>query len=577
MSPALKISIGQCSDKGHKAINQDFHGAYIPNEPLLSSKGIAVALADGISSSNVSQIASEFAVRGFLEDYYCTSDAWSVKTSAQRVLTATNSWLHSQTEHSQHRFDKDRGYVCTFSALIIKSATAHLFHVGDARIYRVLKHKLEQLTTDHRIYISPEQNYLGRALGIGAHLEIDYQAIPLEKADIFMLVTDGVYEHVDDSFIAQTIDDCAGDLDSAAKILVEEALFRGSADNLTVQIVRIDAISHLGTGEIQQQLTQLALPPLLAARMDFDGYKILREIHSSHRSHLYLAQDSETGAVVIIKIPSIDLRGDPAYLENFLMEEWVARRVDNAHIMKAIVQTRKRNYIYLVLEYIDGQTLAQWMIDHPKPELETVRGIVEQIAKGLRALHRAEMLHQDLRPENIMIDASGTVKIIDFGSTQVAGISEVFSTAQTNVRGTVQYAAPEYFLGASGSPRSDIFSLGVIAYQMLTGKLPYGAEVAKCRTQAAQDKLVYASVLSQERSIPIWIDGVLKKAVHLNPAKRYEDLAEFIYDLRHPRKEFLDKHRPPLAERNPIIFWKIISVVLLIIIIVLIGMQSSIK
>src|SRR3990172_6244224 len=124
MSGQLKISVGQHSDKGRKEINQDFHGVYIPKEPLLTSKGIAIALADGISSSDVSQIASEAAVTGFLEDYFCTSETWSVKKSAQRVLMATNSWLHSQTQQSQHRYDKDRGYVCTLSAMVIKSTTA---------------------------------------------------------------------------------------------------------------------------------------------------------------------------------------------------------------------------------------------------------------------------------------------------------------------------------------------------------------------------------------------------------------------------------------------------------------------
>ena len=133
----LKISAGQYSDKGRKESNQDFHGLYVPNEPQLSSKGIAIALADGISSSQVSQVAAQSAVTGFLEDYYCTSEAWSVRTSAERVLVATNSWLHSQTQQSQHRYDKDRGYVCTFSGMIIKSTTAHLFHVGDTRIYQL--------------------------------------------------------------------------------------------------------------------------------------------------------------------------------------------------------------------------------------------------------------------------------------------------------------------------------------------------------------------------------------------------------------------------------------------------------
>src|SRR3954470_7494586 len=144
MPRALQISVGQHSDKGRKPANQDFHGVLVPDEPLLSLKGIAIVLADGISSSNVSHIASESAVKSFLTDYYCTSESWSVKNSAQRVLAATNSWLHSQTRRSQYAYDK--GYVCTLSAMVIKSATAHVFHVGDSRIYRVSGNTLEQLT-----------------------------------------------------------------------------------------------------------------------------------------------------------------------------------------------------------------------------------------------------------------------------------------------------------------------------------------------------------------------------------------------------------------------------------------------
>ena len=137
------------------------------------------------------------------------------------------------------------------------------------------------------------------------------------------------------------------------------------------------------------------------------------------------------------------------------------------------------------MEFVDGQTLTQWMIDNPKPDLETVRGIVEQIARGLRAFHRMEMLHQDLRPENIMIDKTGTVKIIDFGSTGSPAWSRPRRPpARDDILGTAQYTAPEYFLGESGSPRSDLFSLGVITYQMLTGRLPYGAQVARARTRS---------------------------------------------------------------------------------------------
>ena len=565
MPRELKISIGQCSDKGRKAINQDFHGALIPKEPLLSVKGIAVVLADGISSSNVSQIASQSTVKGFLTDYYCTSESWSVKTSAQRVIAATNSWLHAETRRSQHasEYDRDKGYVCTLSAMVIKAAAAHIFHVGDSRIYRVNGKSLEQLTEDHRVHLSSAQSYLGRAMGANPQIEIDYRLVPLEKNDIFLLATDGVYAHAGPKFIAQTIKDNAADLDAAAKAIVAEAYKNGSDDNLTAQIVRID---ELPTGEARELFglaAELPLPPLLEARAVFDGYRIVREVHGSSRSHIYLAVDTETEELVILKTPSVELGGDPAYLKRFMMEEWVAKRINSAHVLKPTTQTRKRSYLYVVTEYIDGQTLTQWMIDNPKPNLETIRRIVEQIARGLLAFHRMEMIHQDVRPDNIMIDKTGTVKIIDFGSTKVKGVVEAAPAINhDDILGTVQYAAPEYFVGESGTSRSDIFSLGVITYQMLTGRLPYGAEIAKTRTKSQQRKLRYETALDDGREIPAWIDEILKKAVHIDPYKRYEEVSEFTYSLRNPSKNDLNARPAPLIERNPLLFWKCLSLIL---------------
>ena len=573
MAHALKISAGQYSDKGRKETNQDFHGIYVPTEPQLSSKGIAIALADGISSSDVSHVASQYAVTGLLEDYYCTSDAWSVKTSAVRILNATNSWLHSQTQKSHYRYDKDKGYVCTLSALVIKSNTAHIFHIGDSRIYVLRGNSLEQLTSDHRVWVSSTQSHLNRALGINHQMEIDYQTLQIEKGDVFVLATDGVYEHADARFIATAIQatgDAFNDLDGAAKAIVDEALRRGSTDNLTIQIVRIEDLPQQEAGEMYKHLYELPFPPVLEARAEFDGYRIVRELHGSSRSHVYLAVDGETNGLVVIKTPSIDLQGNTDYLERFLTEEWVARRINSAHVLKACPPTRKRNFLYVVTEFIEGKTLAQWMLDNPKPDLETVRGIVEQVGKGLRAFHRLEMLHQDLRPNNIMIDGTGTVKIIDFGATRVASIMETAAGAgREDILGTAQYTAPEYFLGESGSPVSDIFSLGVITYQMLSGRLPYGAEVAKSRTRSAQRNLQYASVLHEDREIPAWIDGVLRKAVHVSPARRYDELSEFLYDLRHPNAAFLSKTRAPLLERNPVAFWKGVSLVLALLLLAL--------
>jgi serine/threonine protein kinase len=311
--------------------------------------------------------------------------------------------------------------------------------------------------------------------------------------------------------------------------------------------------------------------------MQFDGYEILRELHHSSRSHVYLARDLESGQQVALKTPSVDLRDDAAYLERFLMEEWIARRVDSPHILKACAQTRPRGALYLAMEYVEGQTLAQWMRDNPQPDLERVRDILEQIARGLRALHRLEMLHQDLRPNNIMLDSNGTVILIDFGSVRVAGIAELGDVLeQQHLLGTAQYTAPEYFLGEAGTPQSDQFSLGVIAYQMLSGALPYGTAVARTTTRAAQHKLSYQPMRSEHGGIPTWVDEAVRRAVQPSPHKRYDDISEFIYDLRHPNPQYLRQSRPPLLERNPVAFWQGLCALLLLIVIALAGTHPGI-
>ncbi len=575
MTRQLSVTVGQYSDKGRKKVNQDFHGSFIPQEPLLTSKGIAVALADGISSSQVSHVASEATIRGFLMDYFCTSETWSVKKSVQHVLTATNSWLYSQSQRSEHRYNKDKGYVCTFSGIVLKSTTAHVFHIGDSRIYRIRDNQIELLTQDHRNWVSKTESYLSRAMGVKQAFEIDYHSFDLAPGDSFILTTDGVYEFVSEDYMSEVINQNNRDLDSVAKQVVDYALEQGSDDNLSLQIVHIDDLPIHDTDEVYQQLTELPFPPMLEARMVFDGYTIIRSLHATSRSHVYLAMDVESNELVVIKTPSVALQTDPAYLERFLMEEWIARRINSPNVLKPIIQTRKRQYLYTVMEYIDGQTLGQWMRDNPHPDMTRVRNIVGQIAKGLMAFHRLEMLHQDLRPENIMIDSTGTVKIIDFGSTKVAGLTEISSPLEREpILGTAQYTAPEYFLGQSGSSQSDLFSLAVICYQMLSGRLPYGVKVALAKTKSAQNKLHYQSVLDDDSAIPAWFDDTLKRALNPNPYKRYQELSEFLFDLHQPNKAFLHQTAPPLMERNPVLFWKSLSFILFCVIVYLLSIEQ---
>jgi len=347
--------------------------------------------------------------------------------------------------------------------------------------------------------------------------------------------------------MAELVTQYGDDLDAAAAAIVNEAYEQDSRDNLSCLLLRIDRLPTSSEEEFYRKLTEAPFPPDLAPGMVMDGYRILRELHASSRTQVYLAEDTENdNRKVVIKTPSVNYEDDPAYIDRFLHEEWVGRRIDSPHVLKICSRERKRQFLYYVTEYIEGQTLREWMHDHPRPHLDEVRDIVRQIAQGLRAFHRLEMIHQDLKPENIMIDRNGTVKIIDFGSTKIAGLSEMARPIEEDpLLGTLNYAAPEYHEGHKGSNRSDIFSLAVITYEMLTGHLPYG-EIASAQTYR---KRSYTPARHYNEGIPSWMDAALRKTLSLAPERRYSLLSEFVHDIEKPNPALLEE----------VLFWKLLS------------------
>lgn len=569
MSSSLNIDSGHYSIAGVKAQNEDSCGLVIPNEPLLTTKGIAVVVADGMSASDDGKQASEGCVKGFLTDYFSTPETWSVKSSGQKILSALNRWLHGQ---GQRQYQNNQGMVTTLSALIFKSNTAYIFHVGDTRIYRLRDNDLEQLTNDHRFVASEEKTYLSRALGIDLRVDIDYKTVTIEKGDVFIQVTDGVYEFISNSAIKKITLSNSDNLDTASKMIVTEAVNNNSDDNLTCQIVKVTSLPTENENEFYEKLTELPFPPPLEPDLILDGYKIIRHLFSNKRTEVYLAQDTETNESVVMKAPSVNYQDDPEYINQFLHEEWAGRRINNPHVLKVLEITRKRTALYYITEYIEGCSLRQWLDDNPRPSLSLVRNFAKQIERGLRAFHRLEMIHQDLKPENILIDEHETLKIIDFGSTKIAGIEEIYLPIEVNnILGTINYTAPEYHIGEAGSNRSDIFSLGVIIYEMLTGHLPYGKEISVKNIQRVR----YISLKRYNPEIPIWVDKAIEKAVNINPENRFSILSEFTYALNKPDSSLINNDYVPLIKRNPVHGWQIISIALLILNIILIYKLNS--
>ncbi len=564
----LEILSAQHTDQGVKQENQDFHGLVVPHNYQLETKGIAAAIADGVSGSSAGREASEASINGFLNDYYSTPDSWTVKTSIKKVLNSINRWLYRQSEAGNlTRYD----HVTTFSGAVFKSNTAHIFHSGDSRIYRLRQNTLEQLTRDHRVFVSESENYLSRALGIELHIEIDYRQVELEIGDLFLFTTDGIHDFVDDKTIKTILQQAGAEadasrLDHACRALIRTALDNHSNDNLSCQLVRITSLPDPNDEEFYSRLTKLPFPPDLQAGHIIDGYKVLRRIHASKRSQCYLAVDTRTDKKVVLKTPSVNYEDDIDYIHSFLREEWIGNQIDNPHVLKTYLHHSKRTFLYQLTEYIECKTLRALMNDNPHTSIDDMRDIIEQIAAGLQAFHRLEMVHRDLKPENIIIDRYGVVKIIDFGSVKIAGDEEsLLPYDKTNLVGTVDYTAPEFLSGATGSEQSDQYSLGVIAYEMLCGRLPFRKPAAERSLRTRE----YIPLITHGVEVPVWVEGAIKKTLNPDPDKRYEVISAFIYDLSHANSEFAEQGFQPLIERNPLKFWKVVAALSLLVNIVL--------
>jgi serine/threonine protein kinase/serine/threonine protein phosphatase PrpC len=572
----LEVSLGGYSSAGIKGCNQDAFASLVPSPAELSAKGVVAVIADGVSSANKAAEAAQISVTQFISDYYATPPTWSTQKSASKVLLGLNQWLNAQT-------DSESGYtlqwLTTFSALIIKSSTAYIFHVGDTRISQYRNNQLEVITTDHQQKQGPSHNVLTRALGADHRLQVDVQQVAVQAGDMFVLSCDGVHDYVSAQECKAQLNKLAKtptsrDLEQMANSLTELAMNNGSLDNVSCLLVHIGEIPNRALVEIERELLNKVIPPALEVGNKIDDYTICKVIHASIRSHLYLATHADDSEPCVLKMPSQNLGDDSTYLQGFIREAWLGEKLSNPHVMKVKRGSETSKFLYHVCEYIEGQTLGQWMQDNPKPNLAQVREIIVQVITALRSFQRLDVVHRDLKPDNIMIDAVGKVFLIDYGTALIASLDENNdSIIETVPQGTLNYIAPETLLTLEADHQSDLFSLGVIAYEMLCGELPYKPmklrEFNKYTYNSPVNKPLelqqlkeyqqwqYRSIRHFRTDLPLWLDMVLSKATQADPALRFQALSEFKADLVQPKESALAEYKSqPLLQRNPVLFWQ---------------------
>jgi protein phosphatase len=544
----LAVTLGHASLTGPRPRNEDFCGAATPEGAELDAKGIVAAVADGVGGHANGREASEHTVRGLLSDYYATPETWSVARSLETVIVALNRWLVAQRSRTREA----AGMATTLSAIVLRGTRYTIAHVGDSRIYRLRDRQLTRLTTDH-VWEHPElDNVLSRAVGLDRQIAIDFSDGDLALGDLFVLLSDGVWNRLGDAKIAALLDH-GGDPQALASALAMNAEDGGSQDNCTALVVRVDSLPPDGLLDAIARLSSLPLPPVLKPGQQLDGLEVVDLLHESRVTLLYRVRDA-LGQFRVMKTlrPEADDAESTAALAH---EEWLARRVVDARFPEVIPHP-ERSHLYYLMTWHEGATLKARLASGQRFGTAEAAALGIEMLKGLATLHRLSVVHRDIKPDNLHLGADGKLRILDLGVAASDGQEETQKFREINNPGTPSYMAPELYAGEPATVQTDLFAAGVTLYELLTRKYPYG-EIEPFQKPRFGDPV---PPTRYRPDLPAWLEAVLLKAVARDPDNRFETAEEFLLALeRGAHRPLMVARRTPILHRHPQLGLKLLA------------------
>jgi eukaryotic-like serine/threonine-protein kinase len=262
-----------------------------------------------------------------------------------------------------------------------------------------------------------------------------------------------------------------------------------------------------------------------------DHYRIENLVARSGMASIFRGTDLETGRPVAIKIPHPEMESDPVLYDRFKREQAIGTRLDHPGVMK-VYDDEDRSRIYMVMEWVDGRLLRQVLNEQKKLPVERAVKITTRICDALDYIHKNGVVHRDLKPENVMVDSDDNIKLIDFGIASNAGSRRLTFAKLSQTMGTPDYISPEQVKGKRGDGRSDIYALGVMLYEMLTGKVPF---TGPNPFVIMNDRLLNNPVPPRELDpeISSELQEIIYRALERDPKNRYATAAEFAHDLQH--------------------------------------------
>jgi serine/threonine-protein kinase len=544
----MDLTYAQLSHAGPvRTNNEDYVDIWRPAEAEEErQRGTAVLLADGIGGQGKGEVASRLAIDSALRKFRTGRPDATAQNLLWDMFTAANLAVYDagmQDRDGQGRMGT------TLTVALFRNNEVTVGHVGDCRAYLVQNGRIRRLTTDHsyvgmqlKLGLITEQeamtsqfrNVLTRSVGKEPMIQVDYYTAVLHPGDFLVQCSDGLHTCVAEHEVLDVVS--RHPPDEACRLLIELALKRETSDNLSVQVVRIDRVEQMMYYRglpIYQETPDLAMSTEVQVGQVLDNrFHITDVINRSGMASIFKAVDLQTGRTVAVKVPFMQFESDPGFFDRFQREEAIGKALDHPNILH-IIPVEGKSRPYIAMEYLEGQTLRRMMQSvKPMPEADA-RKIAARICEALEYMHSKDVVHRDLKPENVMLLVDGGLRIMDFGIAKAAGMRRLTFTGFTAAMGTPDYMAPEQVRGKRGDARTDIYSLGAMLYEMVTGSPPFeGANPYMVMNARLTGDPVAPRELNPD--ISPQMEEIILHAMERNPAKRYPSAAAMKEELEHP-------------------------------------------
>jgi serine/threonine protein phosphatase PrpC len=557
--PGLKISVGFSSDAGPRKANEDFAAAIFGSELPKPRAEVIAAIADGVGGAKGGRIAAETAVRGFLDGFLDLPETLDVPRAGARVINALNAWIHGQSQHDPNL----AGMGCTFTALVLRGRTVHVLHIGDSRAYRLSGDRLTCLTTDHVRDTPRRKHVLYRALGIEAEVRLDYSSQPIALHDRFLLCSDGLHGFLANDAIGSILRERSAP-DDTARALVAAALDVGGQDNCTAMVLDIVGLPTAKSTDVGSTVMQLPLIPVPHGGEAIDGFLLKVLLSEGRYSRLFGAIDEIEGGEVVLTFPKPQVATVASYHAAFVREAWVGTRVHSPWVAQVLeLPPGRQTCLYTVMPLYQGELMETRISRRPSVTLEEGRNISIKLARAADALHRNGVIHRDIKPDNVILESSGSLKLLDLGVVRVPGLEETAGLEEfspEDIPGTPAYMAPEMFSGEAGDVRTDIYSLGVTLFRMFAQEYPYGNLDAVSPPRLTRPKDL--GILRPD--LPAWVQATIARAIALDAEARFHDMMELALEMEAGPAGAPSSAPRPLTfyERSPVQFWQGVAALL---------------